>query len=113
MASDLEKQIAYWRCQNKPVIFIAKTLKVPCDEIRKVIFAWKRKTQAYLDSLESEPALFLNPDIRGLLQSTDLTLDYARKLLSNENVVNYMVLNRNEKHDRYMDCLRYHILLVQ
>ncbi|BBG24151.1 hypothetical protein [Sulfuracidifex tepidarius] len=112
MTSELERKIAYWRCQNKPVIFIAKTLKIPCDDVRKVLFSWKKRTQGYLDSLEAKTVL-LNPDIRGLLHSTDLTSDYAVKLLSNENVVNYMVLNRNEKHNRYMDCLRYHILLVQ
>jgi len=111
--SDIEKRIAYYRCQNKPVIYIAKTLNIDCQSVKYILKKWKFLTKKYINSLTQCENSFLNPDITGLLKSSDLTFDYAKKLLSNKYVLNYIFLNKNENHNRYMDCLRYHIILLQ
>ncbi len=111
--SNLEKRIAYYRCQNKPVIYIAKTLNIDCNSVRYMLKKWKILTEEYINSVSKTEDFLLNPDITGLLKSSDLSLDYAKKLLSNKYVKNYIFLNKNENHNRYMDCLRYHIILLQ
>jgi hypothetical protein len=109
---DSEKDIAYWRCHNKPVIFKAKTLNISCDEVRRIINSWKEETRDFIFSLKEHDLGFFNPDITGLLKSSDLSVEYARKILSNKFVINYIVLNRERKHDRYMDCIRYHVKIL-
>ncbi|WP_148690590.1 hypothetical protein [Acidianus manzaensis] len=108
----MEREIAYYRCQNKPVIFIAKTLNIDCKTVRYIINKWKKETHDYVFALKSNSISFFNPDITGLLKRSDLSFSYAQKLLSNTYVINYIILNRNEAHNRYMDCIRYHIHLL-
>ncbi|AWR96360.1 hypothetical protein DFR86_01550 [Acidianus sulfidivorans JP7] len=109
---DLEKEIAYYRCQNKPVIFIAKTLNIECKTVRYILNKWKKETYNYIFNLKSDSIPFFNPDITGILKKSDLSVEYAKKILLNKYVINYIILNRNEAHNRYMDCIRYHIHLI-
>ena len=113
MDKELERKIAYWRCRNKSAIFIAKTLNISCEDVRRTVKYWKIKTQGYLNSINNDQESVIVPYITGLLKRSDLTHEYAERLLSDRNVIDYITLNKNDNHNRYMDCIRYHILLLK
>ncbi|MUN28255.1 hypothetical protein [Sulfuracidifex metallicus] len=113
MNKELERKIAYWRCRNKSAIFIAKTLNISCEDVWRTVKDWKIKTQNYLSSINNDQESVIVPDITGLLKRSDLTREYAERLLSDKNVINYITLSKNDNHNRYMDCIRYHILLLK
>lgn len=103
------------RCLNKPIKFISAYLKIDEKEVKRIVYRVKEDAQQYLEELVSEwkPKGIFFKDITGLLKRSDFTLEYAIRLLTNEDVLNFIYANLHQTHNRYLDCVKFHVLLLQ
>ncbi|EZQ10546.1 MULTISPECIES: hypothetical protein [Acidianus] len=110
---DKLQEIAKLRCMNKPVKYIAKRVGMDRDDVEKYISDLIIKTDPFLKEIvkgrKASSTLF---DISPLIEMSDLSVDYAKLLLGNEKVLDYVAVKMNDHHDRYMDCIRYHAYIL-
>ncbi len=106
MNKKLEEAIAEFRCTNKPVKLISKTLGVKKDDIEKIIKHWIIHTNLYIEDLIKNRKTKNNPSIDDMLK---LVKTDSKELVKNGQILDYIARNRNNHHDRFMDCIRYKI----
>ncbi len=107
------REVCILRCKNRPVKAIAKELGIGRDDIEKMIAKLIRETDPVLEELvKGRKANPIVNDISPLLEKSDFSVRYAETLLNDERVLDYIALKREDHHDRFMDCIRYHVYLT-
>ncbi|MEM0140240.1 MAG: hypothetical protein QXZ44_06490 [Ferroplasma sp.] len=106
MNSKLEFAIAQFRCINKPVKQIAKTLGIKKDVIEKIIKYWIADTDPFIINLVGKREVHSIPDTGKMVILLHNDID---KLLAMPEILDYIAKKRGDHHDRFMDCLRYKI----
>lgn len=107
------EDIAIMRCRDRPVKYIAKTLGMKREEVERIIAEVIRVTDPHISRLlEGRVVDKERTEVAGILEMSDLSVDYAKYILSNETVLDYMALKWRDHHDRYMDCIRFRLYLL-
>ncbi|BBG23543.1 hypothetical protein [Sulfuracidifex tepidarius] len=110
---DKIREVSIRRCKNRPVKAIAKELGMSRDDVEKVISKLIRETDPFIEEkVKGRRKVNLFTDITPLIEGSDFTKAYAEALLKNEAVLDYIAVKSGDHHDRFMDCIRYHIHLL-
>jgi len=111
---DKVREVSIRRCKNRPVKAIAKELGMSRDDVEKIISKLIRETDPYIEEKVKgrKNASPLLVDITPLIEGSDFSKAYAETLLKNDAVLDYIAMKKGDHHDRFMDCIRYHIHLL-